>query len=261
MAESQGLDPRHDPIYQRGYDPAVHGDPPASASDVPTRRARSRRTADEDRFAPPGTRSRDRSDAEPARREFRDDRPSDPLPVTAPPAIAPPSWSPRPDGTDRVSEEDRVGDGARGPVVIERGSAGDAVDGHASDAPTRSAPPWRNPYLIGLVAGGAVLALVGFQMFRSALDTIYVDFAQGGMMFGEPTGDDTPDPRSELVAMQVGWSLGPLLFGLGIAAILAVLVFVAVRWRPSDAAVSATENEAGATDSGAGAPDGSSSRP
>ena len=87
---------------------------------------------------------------------------------------------------------------------------------------------------MGLVAGGVILALVGFQMFRAALETIYVDFAESGLIYGgNGSSDVDADPVGDLVSMQVGWSLGPLLFIVGIAAILAVLVFIAVRWRPA----------------------------
>jgi hypothetical protein len=126
--------------------------------------------------------------------------------------------------------------------------------------------PWRNPYLLGLVIGGAVLALAGFQMFRAALETIYVDFAQTGFIFGggDTGSEEEPDPTAELVSMQLGWSLGPLLFVVGLAAILAVVIFVAVRWRPvarADERRPAGEDDGEDGDDPHGDPDGRDARP
>lgn len=244
MAESQGLDPRHDPIYQRGYDPAVHGG--ESRTDAaPSRRSRARRSADDELFAPPGPASiwdRPRADAGgPTDQRLERDGAAGPAPL-----IRTPDWSSfsgsgdAGTGTGPGADPDAPIDGAivGGPVVV--GGAGTqaspADPGGARETASGASPvpaPWRNPYLVGLFVGGAVLALVGFQMFRAALETIYVDFADSGMIFGTGgSSEDASDPVAELVSMQVGWSLGPLLFLLGIAAMLAVLVFVAVRWRP-----------------------------
>jgi hypothetical protein len=232
MADQDGIDPRHDPIFQRGYDPAVHGGPRDEASTPATRRSRARRDADLDLFAPPSSRSTDES------------RPGEP---GGPPTGATPRW-----GSDGSSTRP-VGDrptriapppGAAGEqaqdasffLAPDVAAAGDARSDVPSptQTPPASTAPWRNPYLLGLVIGGAVLALAGFQMFRAALETIYVDFAQTGFIFGggDTGSDEDPDPTAELVSMQLGWSLGPLLFVIGLAAILAVVVFVAVRWRP-----------------------------
>lgn len=224
MAESQDLDPRHDPIYQRGYDPAVHGGglPP---SEPESRRSRARRAVDEELFAPPGAPRRERAERTPERHP-------EPTPDTAqaPQRIEPPTWSPFAELVDGPPADGAGADGQS--VVVTAGN--DVSTTRVDDDRAASTPPWKNPYLVGLVIGGAVLALVGFQMFRAALETIYVDFAQSGVIYGETSGtEDTPDPSAELVAMQIGWSIGPLLFILGIAAILAVLVFVAVRWRPA----------------------------
>ncbi|PSL38279.1 hypothetical protein CLV49_1896 [Labedella gwakjiensis] len=224
MAESQDLDPRHDPIYQRGYDPAVHGGgrPP---SEPDSRRSRARRAVDDELFAPPGATRRERAEHAPERRP-------EPAPDTAraPQRIEPPAWSPF---AELVDESPGDEDGTDGQTVVVT-AGNDASTTRVEDERAASIPPWKNPYLLGLVIGGAVLALVGFQMFRAALETIYVDFAQSGVIYGETSGtEDTPDPTAELVSMQIGWSIGPLLFILGIAAILAVLVFVAVRWRPA----------------------------
>jgi hypothetical protein len=152
--------------------------------------------------------------------------------------------------------------------------AGDARTGVSEASPTETHPaptaPWRNPYLLGLVIGGAVLALAGFQMFRAALETIYVDFAQTGFIFGggDTGSDEDPDPTAELVSMQLGWSLGPLLFVIGLAAILAVVIFVAVRWRPvasSGGRGPAREKAAGDSDGDGGddrwSTDGAGARP
>lgn len=240
MAESQGLDPRHDPIYQRGYDPAVHGVRAAPADNAPTRRSRARRTSDEDLFAPPGHPAGERVDRAPERRATESGSAGTDSSSTAPSAtesgapqrIAPPAWSP----LAELSEEDTdtpppAARGADGLLVV--GSPESRRRDADGEVDPLSLPPWRNPYLLGLTVGGAVLALLGFQMFRAALETIYVDFPQSGVIYGGAVSDDdTADPTAELVSMQIGWSIGPLLFVLGIAAILAVLVFVAVRWRP-----------------------------
>lgn len=235
MAESQGLDPRHDPIYQRGYDPAVHGSGTAPGDAEPSRRSRARRTADEQLFAPPGAPPRER----PASRPEQAPTTSGPADASAAPPqnrIAPPDWSPfaapREGDSQSIAGGDRptgVGDSDR--VVVEGGAHPHERDRPDVGSDPRSLPPWRNPYLVGLVVGGVILTLVGFQMFRAALGTIYVDFARGGILYEEMTSEDGPDPRGELIAMQIGWSLGPILFALGIATLVAVVVFVAVRWR------------------------------
>jgi hypothetical protein len=170
---------------------------------------------DEELFAPPGA---------PRRERRRTDEPAGDAPST----IVPPEWSPgAPHGRSGEQADSSVADGVDADEVV-------AVVADDAGPPAPAAPPWRNPYLVGLVVGGAVLALVGFQMFRGALETIYVDFAESGLIFGgEGTADEASDPTAELVSMQLGWSLGPLLFILGLAAVLAVLVFVAVRWRPA----------------------------
>ncbi|RUR01780.1 hypothetical protein [Labedella endophytica] len=237
MAESQGLDPRHDPIYQRGYDPAVHGGEAPADGAAPSRRSRARRSSDEDLFAPP----------QPDGTEGPRARTAGPRGATAPrdaesPRVSMPEWSPfgeleRDGGADERDTSATHDAKAEPMVVVGGGSSGSDARPGPPPAAASSVAPWRNPYLIGLVAGGAVLALVGFQMFRSALETIYVDFAQSGMIFGgEQSSEEAPDPVAELVSMQIGWSLGPVLFVLGIAAILAVIVFVAVRWRPASTA-------------------------
>lgn len=234
MAESQDLDPRHDPIYQRGYDPAVHGRGSASA-EPESRRSRARRAVDDELFAPPGAPRRERSERAPERRP-------EPAPDAeqAPQRIEPPAWSPF---AELVDESPDDGAGTVGQAVVVTAGNG-ASTARVEDDRAASTPPWKNPYLVGLVIGGAVLALVGFQMFRAALETIYVDFAQSGVIYGDTSGtEDTPDPTAELVSMQIGWSIGPLLFILGIAAILAVLVFVAVRWRPVAKASAPPEGE------------------
>lgn len=234
MAESQDLDPRHDPIYQRGYDPTVHGAGGAPA-EPESRRSRVRRTVDEELFAPPGAPRRERTERAPGRRP-------EPAAETAqaPQRIDPPAWSPFAEVVDESPGHEGGDDGQA--VVVTAGN--DASTTRVADHRAASTPPWKNPYLVGLVIGGAVLALVGFQMFRAALETIYVDFAQSGVIYGETSGaEDTPDPSAELVSMQIGWSIGPLLFILGIAAILAVLVFVAVRWRPVAKAPARQEGE------------------
>lgn len=239
MADQDGIDPRHDPIFQRGYDPAVHGAPATEGSGA-TRRSRSRRDADLDLFAPP-------SAPRPERAASRA--------VGSPAAVAPSAAGA--DHGDTVGERPaRVGAPPSGervaqspdPLLFLTSSFGAGDDDGDDDgdgpderhrapreeAPVDTAAPWRNPYLLGLVIGGAVLAIAGFQMFRSALETIYVDFAQNGFIFGgSGTGaEEEPDPAGVLVSMQLGWSLGPLLLLIGLAAILAVVVFVAVRWRP-----------------------------
>lgn len=225
MAESQDLDPRHDPIYQRGYDPAVHGGAVAP-SEPESRRSRVRRAVDEELFAPPGAPRRERTARTPEGRP----EPNGQTPQAAPRRIAPPEWAPFAQ-LDESPDDEGATDGQT--VVVAAGNDS-TMTTPADDDRAASTPPWKNPYLVGLVIGGVVLALVGFQMFRAALETIYVDFAQSGVIYGETSGtEDTPDPTAELVSMQIGWSIGPLLFILGIAAILAVLVFVAVRWRPA----------------------------
>lgn len=242
MAESHGLDPRHDPIYQRGYDPTVHGSGASQPEGAPSRRSRNRSSTDESLFAPPG--APPRSD-DPERRgaatgrtraASRDASPATDSPATdsAPPLrVQPPDWPRVPDPTDGAAEP--VSGSADDELVIESDGLSQRAQDAAAAARARSVAPWRNPYLLGLAIGGAVLALLGFQMFRAALETIYVDFAQAGGIFGGEVVEEEADKSSELVSMQIGWSLGPLLFILGIAAILSVLVFVAVRWRPASA--------------------------
>lgn len=232
MADHDGIDPRHDPIFQRGYDPAVHGDPTDSGSQT-TRRSRARRESDLDLFAPPSSRRAGGGEA-PGDGTSPDTSRYAPSPsssgqrlpgrIGAPPTADEPEESPDPFGflTPTVSPRDEDDE--------------EDADDHrrAVPAPTDTTAPWRNPYLLGLVIGGAVLAIAGFQMFRAALETIYVDFAQNGFIFGgsETGADEDPDPTAVLVSMQLGWSLGPLLFLIGLAAILSVVIFVAVRWRP-----------------------------
>lgn len=236
MADHDGIDPRHDPIFQRGYDPAVHGEP-AETGGPSTRRSRARRESDLDLFAPPSSR---RGGGIEGRGEGAA---TDPSPYAAPPSTgrrlpgrigAPPTAdepeeSPDPFGflTPTLSPRDEEDDGD---------DADDAERDRRRTVPAvaETVAPWRNPYLLGLVIGGAVLAIAGFQMFRAALETIYVDFAQNGFIFGgsETGAEEDPDPTAVLVSMQLGWSLGPLLFLIGLAAILSVVIFVAVRWRP-----------------------------
>jgi hypothetical protein len=256
MAESQGLDPRHDPIYQRGYDPAVHGEPQAPPAEQPsTRRSRVRRTADEQLFAPPGAPARERplparprseTDARGVGAADAEARRAD---VAETGRIAPPDWSTSSEtgaGNARSNEAEGGSTVRVGPDQVLVVGGADAVAESPVRAGATSVAPWRNPYLLGLTIAGVVLALAGFQMFRAALQTIYVDFAQSGVIYGEVAAEDAPDPTDQLVSMQIGWSLGPLLFVLGIAAILSVVVFVAVRWRPTQDAP--TEKTSAETD-------------
>jgi hypothetical protein len=266
MADQDGIDPRHDPIFQRGYDPAVHGGPSDETPAPSTRRSRARRDADLDLFAPPSHRPSDEggpgtTSAVPAESTPRwGSDASSTRPVSERPArIAPPPG--------RAVEEEPDPSLFLAPSVSAPGEPRSNVRAE-SPAETHAAPtvPWRNPYLLGLVIGGAVLALVGFQMFRAALETIYVDFAQTGFIFGggETGSEEDPDPTAELVSMQLGWSLGPLLFVIGLAAILAVVIFVAVRWRPvagADESRPAGEAHAGDGDEHRGNPDGPDARP
>ena len=241
MAESQGLDPRHDPIYQRGYDPAVHGDIAASSAEqAPSRRSRVRHTADEQRFAPPGAPERERPPSARPRAEAG----------AAGGDGAGVGWIAPPDPSSSAGTGVRNARSAQGETGTEaetgpaNGIASDRIlvvggpdvaseSARDAGADAASVPPWRNPYLVGLTVAGVVLAVAGFQMFRAALQTIYVDFARSGVIYGEAPAEDAPDPTDQLVSMQLGWSLGPLLFLLGIAAVLSVLIFIAVRWRPT----------------------------
>jgi hypothetical protein len=235
MADHDSIDPRHDPIFQRGYDPAVHGDPTDSGSQT-TRRSRARRESDLDLFAPPSSRRPgggevpgDGTSPDPSRYAPAPSSSGQPLPgrIGAPPTEDELEESPDPFGFLAPTVSPRDADDAE--------DTDDADDRRvAAPAPADTTAPWRNPYLLGLVIGGAVLAIAGFQMFRAALETIYVDFAQNGFIFGgsETGADEDPDPTAVLVSMQLGWSLGPLLFLIGLAAILSVVIFVAVRWRP-----------------------------
>jgi hypothetical protein len=236
MADESGIDPRHDPIFQRGYDPEVHGEP--APGDQPRRRSRVRRPLSEDvaRFAPPGAHG-----------------PFPPAEVDrAAGGEATTGWAmpPKPSGASPSAASFSVGsaDSAAAASAEHADPEADPRDtaephGAVRDAERTDAAPWRNPYLLGLVIGGAVLALAGYQMFRAALETIYVDFAESNFFFGgtESSADESADPTGELVAMQLGWSLGPLLVLLGIGAILSVLVFVAVRWRPEAGSGSARQ--------------------
>lgn len=226
MADQDGIDPRHDPIYQRGYDPAVHGDPGRTEAPA-TRRSRARRPADLDLFAAPASRT-GASAADP--------------PTGQAPRVAAPPWDADEreepdDGLDflrpSITRAEPTTEPSAAPLAPDRPAPGNPASGALASG-TPAVAPWRNPYLLGLVVGGAVLALVGFQMFRAALESIYVDFAQTGLLFGgsESGAEESPDITGELVSMQIGWSIGPLLLLIGVTAILAAVIFVAVRWRP-----------------------------
>ncbi len=237
MPEADAIDPRHDPIYQRGYDPTVHG-APSEAETAATRRSRARRDVDLDLFAPPSSRGRRGVEGEDASGETgRTDRTRPASRSVAPPvpgddeAVVP---------TSRAADASTMDPGTRDPdLLVDPPSVPAGIEPAAAPV-----APWRNPYLLGLVIGGAVLALAGFQMFRSALETIYVDFARSGFIFGggEST-DEASDPTAELVSMQLGWSIGPLLFVIGLVSILSAVIFVAVRWRPGSAAASGRKHE------------------
>ncbi|RWZ52868.1 hypothetical protein ELQ90_02710 [Labedella phragmitis] len=262
MADQGGIDPRHDPIFQRGYDPAVHGGPRDEVPVPSTRRSRARRDADLDLFAPPSSQSPDASGTAAPGGVPPESRPrwgsDDPLPP--PVAERPTRMVPPPGAPAEEEPEDFL---ARAPKVADAGEARSNPRTESRDTDAAPTAPWRNPYLLGLVIGGAVLAVAGFQMFRAALETIYVDFAQTGFIFGggDTGSDEDADPTAELVSMQLGWSLGPLLFVVGLAAILAVVIFVAVRWRPVGRADERGPAADGGGDESHGNTDGTGARP
>jgi hypothetical protein len=80
-----------------------------------------------------------------------------------------------------------------------------------------------------LVVGGLALVAMGVRLYRSALDVVYSDFTSRGTHGLSDIEDG--DAGSDLVAMQVEWTVGPLLIAFGILSVLVGVTVLAVRFR------------------------------
>lgn len=129
------------------------------------------------------------------------------------------------DEVDGPTADARSGPGTDDEQRRNRDRAGGRRDGRRS-----AGAPW-NPHVVVLVLGGLVLVTIGVRLYRSALDVVYSDFTNRGThgLSGGDSGDG--DVAGDLVAMQVEWTIGPLLIAAGILAVLVGVTVLAVRWR------------------------------
>ncbi|RWZ68121.1 hypothetical protein ELQ92_02450 [Labedella populi] len=108
-------------------------------------------------------------------------------------------------------------------------------------APGRAAPTPRardrrgvgalwNPHVVMLVVGGLALVAIGVRLYRSALAVVYSDFTSRGTHGLTDVESADRDPAQDLVAMQVEWTIGPLLIAFGLLAVLVGVTVLAVRW-------------------------------
>jgi Ca2+/Na+ antiporter len=105
----------------------------------------------------------------------------------------------------------------------------DGATGRPRDRSRRELSPRWNPHVVVLVVGGLALIAMGVRLYRSALDVVYSDFTSRGTHGLSDVEDG--DVARDLVAMQVEWTVGPLLIAFGIISVLVGVTVLAVRFR------------------------------